>query len=84
MVNNKIMFRPSFITIIDICGLMSHLSTGSQDLILSEHAASGCNTVSSLSGIGKTKLIKLIETRSLGKSLAVFYGHMEVGTMMLI
>ena len=34
MVNNMIMFRPSSITAIDIGGLISHLSTGTLDLIL--------------------------------------------------
>ena len=90
MSNTMVMFRPSSNTAIDINELISHTSTGTLDLILLAHAASGCDTVSAVSGIGKTKLIKFIEKGNLGASLAVFYGQLDetqlraAGTKMLI
>ena len=88
--HKMIMFRPSSNTAIDINELISCIPTATLDLILLAHAASGCDTVSALSGVGKTKLIKLIEKGVLGASLAVFYGPVDetqlkaVGSRMVI
>ena len=53
--------------------MISNLSAIILDNLLLAHAASGCDTVSALSGIGKTKLVKLLAMGTFGSGFPVFY-----------
>ena len=55
------MFRPSSNTFVKINELIECTPRNELNHILLVHAASGCDTVSALLGIGKTKLIKMLE-----------------------
>ena len=52
------MFRPSSNSFIDVRKVVEKFPKSIVDHILFIHAASGCDTVSVLAGIGKTKLMK--------------------------
>ena len=54
------MFRPSSDTWIDLKKVLERWPSHIVENILAIHTASGCDTVSSFVGVGKTKLIKLI------------------------
>ena len=54
------MFRPSSETCIDIQAVLKYHPIHLIKNILSIHALSGCDTVSSLFGVGKTKLAKVV------------------------
>ena len=63
------MCRPSSYSFVDI----SHWPDFVIDNILVIHAASGCDTTSSLAGVGKTKLIKAtIKRPALADQLPIF------------
>ena len=74
------MFRPSSTSCIDIQLVIEQFPGHFLDNILAIHALSGCDTVSSLAGIGKNKLPKLIlkasdassDNELLFKSLSMF------------
>ena len=55
------LYRPSSDTCIDVKKLHERMPTHVVDSILTIHAASGCDTVSAIFGIGKTKLLKICE-----------------------
>ena len=55
-----LMYRPSSKTLIDILKLINKLPDHILNNIIPLHALSGCDTVSSLAGVGKTKLIKMV------------------------
>lgn len=67
------MVRPSSSTIINIRSVISTLPERIVSEILFLHAASGCDTTSSLAGVGKTKLAKLIAKRNDIVECSVFY-----------
>ena len=56
-----IMFRPSSNTFVKINEIVECTPRNELNLISLVHEASGCDTLSALSGIGKTKLIKMLE-----------------------
>ena len=56
--NNMYMFRPSSNSCIDVRKVVEKFPKSIVDQILFIHAASGCDTVSGLAGIGKTKFMK--------------------------
>ena len=58
--NNLFMFRPSSNSCIDVRKVVEKFPKSIVDQILFIHAASGCDTVSGLAGIGKKKLMKSI------------------------
>ena len=70
-----VMYRPSSSTSIEVTELMPKIDASTIETILAIHAWSGCDTVSSLFSIGKTKLIKLMEKHgaTLAPLLQVFY-----------
>ena len=74
MSNNKlIMYRPSSHSYIDIGKVVSAHPDHVTSNILAIHALSGCDTVSSLAGIGKTKLVKAIaKDEDLAEELSTF------------
>ena len=90
------MFRPSSDTLLNIGQLLGVVPEKVLKCLLLVHCASGCDTVSSISGIGKTRLVKQIEKTEYPLSmmeLDVFYRpHLEpddenlikVGTKLLI
>ena len=55
------MFRPSSDTLLNIGQLLGVVPEKVLKCLLLVHCASGCDTVSSISGIGKTRLVKQIE-----------------------
>ena len=59
--NGLYMYRKSSDTCIDFKKLLSGMPKPIKDTILAIHAASGCDTVSALFGIGKLKLFKICE-----------------------
>ena len=59
--NDVIMFRPSSKGFVKINEIIECTPRNVLNLILLVHAASGCDTVSALSEIGKIKLIKMLE-----------------------
>ena len=67
------MFRPSSSTIINIRQVILKLPERIVSEILFIHAASGCDTTSSLAGIGKTKLAKMMANRNDLVECKVFY-----------
>lgn len=69
------MYRPSSNTCIFVSDLVSKMDNTILQTILPLHALSGCDTASSLHGIGKTKLMKLMEknSSSLLPVLRLFY-----------
>lgn len=68
-------YKPSSKTFIDINALKRQLPKQLEENILAVHAASGCDTVSSLYGVGKTKLCKQLQKTpaSVGNLLEQFY-----------
>ena len=58
--HHLLMYRPSSKTLLDIHKLIDKLPDHILNSILPLHAVSGCDTVSSLAGVGKTKLIKMV------------------------
>ena len=71
--HNIMIYRPSSHTYVDLNKVASDWPRIVIDNILAVHAASGCDTTSSLSGIGKTKLIKgLIKNPEIGNLLSEF------------
>ena len=90
------MFRPSSDTLLNIGQLLGVIPDKVLKCILLAHCASGCDTVSSISGIGKTRLVKQIEKTEYPLSmmeLDVFYrpylepddeNLIKVGTKLLI
>ena len=90
------MFRPSSDTLLNIGQLLGVIPDKVLKCLLLAHCASGCDTVSSISGIGKTRLVKQIEKTGYPLSmidLDVFYRQylepddenlLKVGTKLLI
>ena len=67
------MFRPSSSTIINIRNVILKLPERILEELLFIHAASGCDTTSSLVGIGKTKLAKLLAKQDDVVECSIFY-----------
>ena len=63
------MYRPSTRTTVDLMSLSNTAPTRMLRLITVVHAMSGCDTVSGIFRIGKTKLIKLLEDSRFGEAL---------------
>ena len=63
------MYRPSTRTTVDLMSLSNTAPTRVLRLITVVHAMSGCDTVSRIFCIGKTKLIKLLEDSRFGEAL---------------
>ena len=90
------MFRPSSDTLLNIGQLVGVVPEKVLKCLLLVHCASGCDTVSSISGIGKTRLVKQIKKTEYPLSmmeLDVFYrpylepddeNLIKVGTKLLI
>ena len=69
------MFRPSSDTCVDVTKMASDMDSTIKEII-AVHAISGCDTVPSLSSIGKTKLLKLLlkdSNASVKSDLLKFY-----------
>ena len=74
--NNVYMYRPASDTVINIRSLLLRLPAEISNNILFLHAVSGCDTTSSIAGIGKTKFIKsLMKNNNIidGKDIDAFY-----------
>ena len=94
--NDLYMFRPSSDTLLNIGQLLGVIPDKVLKCLLLAHCASGCDTVSSISGISKTRLVKQIEKTGYPLSmidLDVFYrpylepdddNFLKVGTKLLI
>ena len=63
------MYRPSTRTTVDLMSLSNTAPTRVLRLITAVHAMSGCDTVSGIFCLGKTKLIKLLEDSRFGEAL---------------
>ena len=68
------MYRPSSDTVIDIGHVIESLPDHIIRNLLAIHASSGCDTVSSLFGMGKLKVIKMCE-KSNNSSLLDIFGN---------
>ena len=66
------MFRPSSDTLLNIGQLLGVVPEKVLKCLLLVHCASGCDTVSSISGIGKTRLVKQIEKTEYPLSMTLY------------
>ena len=71
--NHLLMFRPSSQSCIDIEAVLIHNPVHLMNNILPVHALSGCDTVSSIFGVGKARLAKIVaKNPRLAKRMEIF------------